>query len=187
MFVRIALLILIALPSPVALAASQDEATAKARQMIAELGAGLKGRLGEAMKAGGPASAISVCKEIGQTMAEEVSQKHGAFIHRVSLKPRNVADTPNSLEAHLLKTMSADQAEGALKPLYQAGFSRDGQRYLLTMKPVVTAKVCLHCHGPKETLTPEVKGALAANYPDDIATGYAVGDVRGAFSVASPL
>ena len=43
--------------------------------------------------------------------------------------------------------------------------------------------VCLKCHGDAESLAPEVSDRLAELYPDDRATGFAMGDLRGAFVV----
>lgn len=39
------------------------------------------------------------------------------------------------------------------------------------------------CHGPGNSIPDTVRAMLAARYPDDRATGYAVGDLRGAISV----
>ena len=39
---------------------------------------------------------------------------------------------------------------------------------------------CLACHGAPEQIPAEVAAILAERYPDDQATGYAVGDLRGA-------
>ncbi len=184
---RIALLFTLSLSFAIdADAAPTDQAVQKADAMIKELGASLKGSLVNAMKSGGPTAAIPVCKEIGQAVAEDVSQKHGALIHRVSLKTRNSANTPNSLEAHLLGRMEEDNANNGLKPSYQATYVRGGQTYFLYMKPIVTGKVCLNCHGPAKSLAPAVKEALATSYPHDRAIGYAEGEVRGAFSVSVP-
>jgi hypothetical protein len=40
---------------------------------------------------------------------------------------------------------------------------------------------------PVDQLSPEVRAALAEQYPDDQATGFEVGDLRGAFIVTGPL
>jgi hypothetical protein len=43
--------------------------------------------------------------------------------------------------------------------------------------------LCLVCHG--KGLSDEVKATLEEYYPDDLATGYSLGQVRGAISVSS--
>ena len=47
------------------------------------------------------------------------------------------------------------------------------------MKAIPTGGLCLACHG--ETLDPAVAEKIAALYPNDKATGYHEGDIRGAF------
>jgi hypothetical protein len=42
---------------------------------------------------------------------------------------------------------------------------------------------CLVCHGEAEAQPAALREALASAYPHDRATGYAVGDLRGAFSL----
>jgi hypothetical protein len=55
-----------------------------------------------------------------------------------------------------------------------------GARYT---RPILAGGVCLVCHGA--TISDEVEAALAEHYPHDRATGYAEGDVRGAFQPSS--
>jgi len=45
----------------------------------------------------------------------------------------------------------------------------------------------LQCHGARDKLAPGVADALKELYPQDQATGYAVGDLRGAVSVKIPI
>jgi hypothetical protein len=42
------------------------------------------------------------------------------------------------------------------------------------------------CHGPSDSLAPDVADALALHYPDDRATGFTEGDLRGWFWVEVP-
>jgi len=49
------------------------------------------------------------------------------------------------------------------------------------MKAVPTEGVCLACHG--QNISPEVQTKLNELYPDDKATGYSLGQVRGAIVV----
>ena len=53
------------------------------------------------------------------------------------------------------------------------------------MKAIPTAAVCLKCHGTE--LTADVVDALNNAYPEDKATGYQEGDIRGAFVVVKDL
>ncbi|HCF96715.1 MAG TPA: hypothetical protein DEW46_16805, partial [Verrucomicrobia bacterium] len=46
---------------------------------------------------------------------------------------------------------------------------------------------CVACHGPEEQIQPDVLAAIRAHYPNDRATGFQPGDLRGAISVEVPL
>ena len=59
-------------------------------------------------------------------------------------------------------------------------------RYFRFMNALPVQPLCLNCHG-----TGEVKDAarvhLATEYPHDKATGYSVGQIRGAITIKRPL
>jgi hypothetical protein len=108
----------------------------------------------------------------------------------VSEKVRNPADTPNADELAVLRGWQADQRGGHLAAAaeHQTILTEGGRRYLAYMKPIfIAGPVCLQCHGTPDQLGPGVADALRQLYPDDQATGYAVGDLRGAISVRIPI
>jgi hypothetical protein len=45
--------------------------------------------------------------------------------------------------------------------------------------PIGTLGMCTTCHGSEASMDPELGARLAESYPDDQATGFAVGDLRG--------
>lgn len=152
------------------------EAAAVAQQ----LGGALKGKLQAAMKAGGPTAAIAVCHEEAPLLAQQVSAATGFSVTRVSAKPRNPEmGVPNDWQQEVLDEFADRQAagEGAEQMAWSAEV--DGEQRF--MKAIPTGGVCLTCHGTD--LQPEVATALAELYPADQATGYSVGDIRGAFVV----
>ena len=51
-------------------------------------------------------------------------------------------------------------------------------------EPIVVQPLCLVCHG--ESLAPDLAGEIAAAYPNDRATGFKTGDLRGIFWVEYP-
>ena len=59
------------------------------------------------------------------------------------------------------------------------------KKQLYFMKALATEAVCLACHG--QNLAPELQAKLAELYPDDRATGYQLGQVRGAILVQKEL
>jgi hypothetical protein len=53
------------------------------------------------------------------------------------------------------------------------------------MKAQGVEPVCLACHGAN--IKPEVEAALKEKYPGDMARGYMLGQIRGAFSLSRDL
>ena len=49
--------------------------------------------------------------------------------------------------------------------------------------PIRLQPQCTMCHGPAAAIADEVRAEIAASYPDDRATGFATGDLRGWFWV----
>jgi hypothetical protein len=56
-----------------------------------------------------------------------------------------------------------------------------GQPPFRYMSAIPTQKICLGCHG--KSIDPQVKAKLEALYPEDRATGFSEGDLRGAFVI----
>ena len=63
----------------------------------------------------------------------------------------------------------------------------DGQRELRYAKAIVTQQLCVTCHGKPEDIPAPLMEKIRAEYPDDQATGYSVGKLRGAVVVTRPM
>ncbi|WP_405224525.1 Tll0287-like domain-containing protein [Lentisalinibacter sediminis] len=151
----------------------------QARAATSELGQRLKSRLMETIGSEGPVAAIRVCSEEAPEIAREVSADAGLTVSRTSLKTRNPDNAPDARERAVLalwrNKIDAGTPAAALEP-----FASDGGDFLW-MKPIVVEPPCLMCHGSD---VPEaVAEAIAKRYPQDRATGYSAGDLRGAFVV----
>lgn len=161
-------------PSDETTPAFREEAASRIRSVAQAL----QGRLEETLKAEGPVAAIRVCKEEAPAIAARFSTD-GWTVRRIGTRVRNTAtNTPTEAERTILarfEALAPEQRETA----FEEGLSDDGYYFY---KPIFAAKpACLICHGPAEQIGDEVRAALASAYPDDSATGYALGDLRGAF------
>ncbi|MGX1196475.1 Tll0287-like domain-containing protein [Parvibaculum sp. MBR-TMA-1.3b-4.2] len=162
---------------------------ANARAATQEFGAELKGHLVAAIKASGPQGAVGVCKIAAPAVAEDVSDRQGVSIARTSLKVRNPGNAPDEWERKVLEDFVArnDSGEDATR-MESWTVTKDkatGVQVLRYMKAIPTQEVCTLCHG--KAISEPVREALAADYPDDRATGFEVGDIRGAFTVKMAL
>lgn len=169
---------------------ASPERGAQARQAVKSLMKQLGSELKTAMKEGGPGAGIDVCTERAPQITAELSRAKGWRITRVSEQVRNpLLGTPDVWEQETLAAFRERHAEGeAYKGMNRGDVVEEpGGTYYRYMQAIPLQGKCLACHGPKESLEPSVRDALAERYPHDQATGYEAGDLRGAFSIKRPL
>jgi len=142
----------------------------------------LAGSLKSAIQAHGMEGAIKYCNLSALSIVDSLSEKYKAEIRRASMQYRNPADEPDSLEQIILEAY-AYNAENSqeLKPNLQS----IGEKYLLYTHPIVLNNpLCLNCHGKVgEHMTKETYRLIKSLYPEDRATGYKMGDLRGMWSI----
>lgn len=132
----------------------------------------LSGRLTAAMNEGGPSEAVEVCYRLAPDIANEVGEKHNVRIGRSGVRLRNSRNTPpvwaksfveSKTETPTFVTLSNEKAAALL--------------------PIKLQSQCLMCHGPVEQITDDVQRVLSKRYPNDQATGFRDGELRGWFWV----
>ena len=156
----------------------------KARAAVKGLGESLKAQLMAAIKAGGPVPAIAVCRTVAPALADETSKDSGFTVTRTALRVRNPKNAPDAWERKVLEDFVARTAAGADPATLEHSeiLSEGGRRTFRYMKAIPTAaEPCLACHGA--SIEPAVKAQVDKLYPEDQATGFKAGDLRGAFSV----
>lgn len=155
-----------------------------ARAIVKEFGGKLKGEVAAGMKSGGPVPTIEICSVKAPLIAQEVSQSSGWSVARTSLKLRNPGNAPDDWERRVLEQFEARKAAG--EPLAQLEYAErvgtGDRRQFRYMKAIPTEEVCLNCHASE--IKPAVEEKLATLYPNDRARGFAVGDIRGAFTLS---
>ncbi|MHC4930883.1 MAG: Tll0287-like domain-containing protein [Planctomycetota bacterium] len=162
------------------------EARARAERATQALTAALLKRLNAALSEGPPEHAIDVCGGVAQEISADVRKEQGVEVRRTSLKIRNPENRPDEYEAAWLERAKGGEkipGEGVSEVLDLPG----GGKELRYVRPIGVAVYCTKCHGPQSELTAKVKAILKERYPDDQATGYRVGDLRGIYSVRVPL
>lgn len=160
----------------------------EARALTQEFATTLKSELEAAIQSGGPIKAIGVCEERAPEIAANLSAKSGWAVGRVSLKPRNTKiGQPDAWEEQVLTRF--DERKAAGESVEAMAFTEvietDGVKNFRFMKAIPTGELCLACHGRE--ITPDVTATLDQAYPGDKARGYAIGDVRGAFTLTKRI
>lgn len=161
----------------VALASSAAETAAdRGAEILGPLKKDLKVALISGLEQG-PEAAIEVCKEQAPAIAEALSV-NGVRVGRSSHRLRNPDNAaPDWLEPVLQSYLADDrQKEATVVALPGA---RTGY-----VEPILLQPMCLTCHGT--VLAPAVAETIEREYPDDEATGFAVGDLRGVYWVEYP-
>jgi hypothetical protein len=167
-------------PSP------DSAAVVAARAAASALGVDLVGMLTRELEAGGPAAAIAVCADSAQVRTAR-HRAEGGYLRRVGTRVRNPANAPDSVERAVLDAFVAAKAAGRQPAdTYFVAAGTDGRPYLHFMRPVLIGPPCLACHGDPAEMSPSVRAVIATRYPGDQATGYRLGEVRGAVSVRVP-
>lgn len=171
-------------------APAQEEQVANARKLAGDLTQQLGARLRAEMAQGGPENAIAVCKEIAPQLAGRLSRETGARVARVSLKTRNpLLGTPDAWEQRALAEMERRAAAGEKPDTIEVTevVEEPAGRYFRYLKAIPVQPLCLSCHGTQDTIPPGVQERLRVDYPHDRATGYSLGQIRGAVSIKQPL
>jgi hypothetical protein len=172
-----------------ALPATADDLLPEARKVATSVPPKLLAVLTAEIEKSGPEGAIGVCREKAPEMAKAASQQTGWQIRRVSLGNRNPKAVPDAWERAVLEDFDRRAAAGESPATLEKGevVTEEGKKSYRYMKALPTLELCTKCHGAQAGLSPAVKAKLAELYPQDKATGYSVGQIRGAMTIRKPL
>ncbi|KLU07533.1 Cytochrome c family protein [Rhodopirellula islandica] len=135
----------------------------------------LSGRLMEAMGSQGPAGAIAVCQKEANQIATDVGDQHGVMIGRTGVRLRNTKNLPPSWAKSMTEAKVSTPQFVSLTNGHAAA-----------LLPIQLQSQCLMCHGPTEQIAPVISDQLTKLYPNDQATGFREGELRGWFWVETP-
>lgn len=146
----------------------------------AELLVPMKTELKQALMSGmqkGPLNAISVCKVQAPAIADSHSGG-GIQMGRTSHRLRNPANSAPDWVDPVLKSYLSEVSSRTPRvvPLVD---NREGY-----IEPIMVKPLCLACHGG--SLSPDVTAQIEEAYPEDEATGFKMGDLRGVYWVEYP-
>jgi hypothetical protein len=162
--------------------AKQQNLRLSASQMIvADFETSLGARLKATMTTAGPVAAIAVCRDEAMPIGKAVGDRHDVTVKRITDRPRNPINMASDTELRALAALAAQREANKEQAAELLVTTAQGTRYYraIEIKPL-----CLSCHGA--ALSADVKRALATHYPEDKATGYQPGELRGAFVVDWP-
>jgi hypothetical protein len=137
----------------------------------------LGGELKKNLKTNGLEKTIEFCSQNALAITYEVDQSFGKYISvkRVSTKNRNPANAPTKSEKKIL-FMLENSKDPILTKVSDGTF-----KYYQPLR--ISKPVCLKCHGKVEDIPEAARKIIHTLYPEDKATGYEFGDLRGAIVV----
>lgn len=146
----------------------------------------LQGQLQAAMQQLGPVGAIDLCNSAAPAIAQSLSAESGAQVRRIALRQRNpdaraVGEWRKRLEALAAAPLDAEGKPAVLT--WTSGSGKNLQTHYLRAIPM-KEQPCAACHGTN--VSPEVQARIRALYPDDQATGFKPGELRGAIAISWP-
>jgi hypothetical protein len=165
---------------------SLEENLAIGDQVSGELFGQLMSVLQTKIASDGAEAAIAYCRLEALPVTKEVGLNFPQIksLRRTAIRTRNPANKPDTTDRRVLEDWHrAWSPRSPPKPVMLEVDLEDGRREIRYYRPVLTMTTCLACHGSPADLSAGVKAALRRDYPEDEATGFAEGDLRGAIVV----
>jgi len=151
----------------------------KGRHIVMSTKKQLGKNLKKTIKTKGTKEAVSFCSVRAYPILDSMATVHNAKITRVSNKYRNPKNKANDKEIDYILIYQTQLDNGfELKPILEE--TEDLATFYM---PIVTNEMCLQCHGPKDSIEPEVLAEILKHYKDDKATGYDVNQIRGIWRI----
>jgi hypothetical protein len=168
-------------PAPAPVAEAAPDAQARAQAALKDFAERLRGQLRETMTRDGAPAAVDFCHLEAPRIAEQVMAEHGLRLGRVAVPGRN-RNPGNVAEGWLQELATQFQAAvdtGGAPEAQMAVIRQDVPPgvELRMARGIRVEAACLMCHG--DNIAPEIAARIAEHYPQDRATGFSEGDLRG--------
>jgi hypothetical protein len=165
----------------------QQTAVQRGKTIAAETFGLLSTNLQTAIQSGGVSNALPFCSLAAAPLTASMAEKHGVTLKRVTHQARNPAGKANAAELAVLKSFASALAASTNSPPPFATNLIAGQATFFA--PIVlNNELCLKCHGePGKDISTENLAVIRKHYPQDEATGFKLGQLRGAWRIDFPL
>ena len=173
-------------PSTVLSAEVQAATAERGKAIVAEASSLLSSNLQSAMQQGGVSNALPFCSLVASPLTAGLASKHGVTIRRVTHKARNPGDRADGSELAILKHFEAALTGTNPPPPVVTNYA--GTTVTFFAPIVLNNELCLKCHGePGKDISAENLAVIQRLYPQDEATGFKLGQLRGAWRIDIPL
>lgn len=175
-----------AVPASVALSAEVKNAAAqRGKAIAAETFSLLSSNLQSAIQQGGISNALPFCSLAASPLTAGMAGKHGVTLRRVTHKARNPADKADAAESAILARFEASLSGTNPPSPIVTNFTATTVSFFAPI--VLNNELCLKCHGePGREIASENLALIQKLYPQDEATGFKLGQLRGAWRIDMP-
>lgn len=112
---------------------------------------------------------------------EGVAPEAGVAVGRTSARLRNPRNRAPAWARPYVEATDGRKAVEVAAAAFDLG-DRVG-----LLRPIEVRRRCLHCHAPPDELGEATRAWLRSAYPEDRATGYTLGDLRGFWWAEAPI
>jgi len=158
---------------------THEQKIVEARTHAQALGGALKSRLQQAIANGGFEAGVNECYIAAGPIAKQLSQ-NGWQVGRTALKVRNPENQPDEWETMQLHKFADALSKQQPMPIEASDWNEQKGEFRY-MSAIVTQPLCTGCHG--NNVAPDIEKVIKQRYPEDRATGFEVGSLRGAFTL----
>jgi len=143
----------------------------RAHEEISQIKSNYRKALEKAVAKSGAEQAIGACRLDASKIKK--AKSGNVQVGRTSLRLRN----PSNRSPEWAKPILEDWAKKNPSQLPKNQLVELGPNHYGYVEPIFTEAICLNCHGAH--LSPMMKKVIKASYPEDEATGFEVGQLRG--------
>ena len=150
------------------------------KKIAMQTGGVLMANLTKAIADNGTENALSFCSTQAIPLTDSMSVAMNATIKRVSDKNRNPNNKANEEELAYITSVKETLLKGEQPtPKLTAADGKNTAYY-----PIMTNQLCMQCHGqPNTQVLPNTLAKIKSLYPNDMAIGYAINELRGIWVV----
>ncbi|WP_169736005.1 Tll0287-like domain-containing protein [Crocinitomix catalasitica] len=150
------------------------------KKIAMQTGGVLMANLTKAIAADGTENALTFCSTQAIPLTDSMSVALNSTIKRVSDKNSNPNNKANEEELAYITSVKETLSKGE-QPTPKLTVV-DGKN--VAYYPIMTNQLCMQCHGkPNSEVLPNTLAKIKSLYPNDMAIGYAINELRGIWVV----
>lgn len=152
---------------------AEEELMKAGAEITQSVGSTLMQTVQKHMSESGVEGALEFCQANALPITDSLARKHDVTIKRTAFRTRNPENDPTEFELKVLSNMKGQD-------IYEPAISYTEEGNPVYYEPIVLKDFCQTCHGvPGQSMTIETDSLIKAHYPNDEATGFSSGDLRG--------